>query len=141
MAGQGSGASVTANLAAAGLTSEQVAQRHVGGLRNDQEQQATRSVAQILRANVLTRFNAILAGLLAMILIVGPVQDALFGLVLIANSGIGIFQELRAKRTLDRLTVLNAPHARAVRGGTVVDLDVGDVVQDDMLEIRSGDQV
>ena len=52
-----------------------------------------------------------------MILLVGPIQDATFGVVLIANAGIGIFQEVRAKRTLDRLAVLNAPRARVVRDG------------------------
>jgi cation-transporting ATPase E len=90
---------------------------------------------------VLTRFNAILLALLVVILIVGPVQDALFGLILVANSGIGIFQELRAKRTLDRLSVLNAPTARAVRDSETVTVPAGQVVLDDVLELRSGDQV
>jgi len=80
------------------LSSQQVAERREAGLTNDQGKQPTRTVAQILRANVLTRFNAILLALLVVILIVGPFQDALFGLILVANSGIGIVQELRAKR-------------------------------------------
>ncbi len=75
------------------------------------------------------------------ILIVGPFQDALFGLILVANSGIGIVQELRAKRTLDQLSVLNAPTARAVRGGSMATVPAGQVVLDDVLELRSGDQV
>ncbi|HEY3906915.1 MAG TPA: HAD-IC family P-type ATPase [Streptosporangiaceae bacterium] len=118
-----------------------MAQRREAGLTNDQGKQPTRTVAQILRANVLTRFNAILLALLVVILIVGPVQDALFGLILVANSGIGIFQELRAKRTLDRLSVLNAPTARAVRDSETVTVPAGQVVLDDVLELRSGDQV
>ena len=69
----------------------------------------SRSVAQILRANILTRFNLILGGLLAVILAVGEPQDAVFGIVLVANALIGIGQELRAKLTLDRLAVLSAP--------------------------------
>src|SRR6185312_7050598 len=87
--------------ATTGLSSDQVAERREVGLTNDQGKQPTRTVAQILRANVLTRFNAILLALLVVIIIVGPLQDALFGLILVANSGIGIIQELRAKRTLD----------------------------------------
>src|SRR5215472_11895506 len=110
--------------ATVGLTSQEVAQRHADG-----------------RGNELTRFNAILLGLFVIILIVGPVQDGLFGLVLVANSGIGILQELRAKRTLDRLSVLNAPSARAVRDGEVAVIPAGQVVLDDVLELRQGDQL
>jgi cation-transporting ATPase E len=127
--------------AAAGLTSDEVALRHADGRGNEQGRQPTRTVAQILRANVLTRFNAILLGLFVIILIVGPVQDGLFGLVLLANSGIGILQELRAKRTLDRLSVLNAPSARAVRDGAVTVIPAGQVVLDDVLELQQGDQL
>ena len=79
-----------------------------------------------MRANVFTRFNAILGAMLAIILVVGPLQDALFGIVLIANAGIGIVQELRAKRTLDRLTLLTAPKARVVRDGDLHEVAVGD---------------
>src|SRR5215472_9597487 len=127
--------------ATVGLTSQEVAQRHADGRGNEQGRQPTRTVAQILRANVLTRFNAILLGLFVIILIVGPVQDGLFGLVLVANSGIGILQELRAKRTLDRLSVLNAPSARAVRDAEVAVIPAGQVVLDDVLELQQGDQL
>src|SRR5262245_32761580 len=74
-------------------------------------ERTSRTVSEIVRANVFTRFNAILGTMLAVILVVGPIQDALFGLVLVANAFIGIFQEVRAKRTLDQLAVLNAPIA------------------------------
>ena len=126
---------------ATGLTDAEVAERVAAGRTNAVESRTSRTVGEIVRANVFTVFNGLLLTLFVIILTTGRWQNGLFGLVIIANSAIGIFQELRAKRTLDRLAVLNAPHARAVRGGTVVDLDVGDVVQDDMLEIRSGDQV
>ena len=75
------------------------------------------------------------------ILVVGPIQDALFGGVLVANALVGIVQELRAKRTLDRLAVLTAPQARAVREGEVREIPVGEVVLDDVLEVRPGDQI
>ena len=77
-----------------------------------------------MRANVFTRFNALLGAMLVIILVVGPGQDALFGFVLIANAAIGIVQELRAKRTLDRLTLLTAPKARVVRDGDVREVAV-----------------
>ena len=79
--------------------------------------------------------------MLVVIIIVGPIQDATFGLILIANSLIGIVQEVRAKRTLDQLAVLNAPRARVVRDGAAHDVAVEEVVLDDLLELRTGDQV
>ncbi len=101
----------------------------------------TRTVAQIVRANIFTKFNAILGAMLAIILVVGPLQDALFGFVLIANAGIGIVQELRAKRTLDRLTVLSAPKAKVVRDGAALEVAVGDVVLDDVLDVGAGSEI
>ena len=90
---------------------------------------------------MLTRFNAILGTMFVLILVFGAAQDGLFGFVLVANALIGIVQEWRAKRTLDRLAVLSAPHARVVRDGATREIDVADVVLDDLLEIRTGDQV
>ena len=96
----------------AGLSSAQVVERRSRGLTNAGGEHTSRSVAQILHANILTRFNLILGVLLAVILAVGQPQDALFGIVLVTNALIGIGQELRAKRTLDRLAVLSAPRVR-----------------------------
>lgn len=125
----------------AGLTADEVGDRLRLGLTNDAPAAPTRTITQIVLANVCTRFNAVLGGLLAVILVVGDVRDALFGLVLVANSAIGIIQELRAKRTLDRLVLLTAPRARVVRGDAVHDLQAPEVVLDDVLELRAGDQV
>src|SRR5215216_4138609 len=86
-----------------GLSAAEVAERVARGLVNDVPSAPTRTIGQILRANLLTRFNLLLGSLLAVILVVGPLQDALFGLVIVANTVVGIVQELRAKRTLDRL--------------------------------------
>jgi len=124
-----------------GLTEGEVAERERLGQVNAFDERTSRSVTEILRANVLTRFNAILGSMLVVILVVGPIQDALFGFVAVINSLIGIIQELRAKRTLDRLAVLSAPHARVVRQGGAHDVAVGAVVLDDLVELRTGDQV
>jgi cation-transporting P-type ATPase E len=91
-----------------GLSSAQVGERRSRGLTNAGGERTSRSVPAILRANVFTRFNLILGVLLAVVLVRGEPQDALFGIVLVSNALIGIGQELRAKRTLDRLAVLSA---------------------------------
>jgi len=75
------------------------------------------------------------------VLATGQWQNGLFAVVVVANSAIGIVQELRAKRTLDRLAVLTTPHATAVRDGTEIEIDVAKVVLDDLLLLRAGDQV
>ena len=124
-----------------GLTRAEVEERVRRGETNGGAQPSSRSLAQILRANVLTRFNAILGALLVAILAAGEIQDAIFGLVLISNAAIGIAQELRAKRTLDRLAVLSAPRAKVVREGEEVEIAVEDVVRDDLLVLAAGDQV
>ena len=102
-----------------GLNTAQVGERRARGLTNAGGETTSRSVGHILRANILTRFNLILGVLLAVILAFGQPQDALFGIVLVTNALIGIGQELRAKRTLDRLAVLSAPRVRVIRDGGV----------------------
>src|SRR5713101_7049948 len=125
----------------AGLSSAEVAERHSRGLANTGAERTSRSVTEILRANILTRFNFILGALLAVILAIGEPQDALFGLVLVANALIGIAQELRAKRTLDRLAVLSAPGVRVIRDGAPRDIAVDEVVAGDLVDLRAGDQL
>jgi len=125
----------------AGLTDAEVNRRVEQGLTNASRDRPSRSVAEILRANLLTRFNFILGALLVVILVVGQLQDALFGIVLVANALIGIVQELRAKRTLDRLAVLSAPRVRVMRNNAVAEVGVEELVRDDLVMLRSGDQV
>jgi cation-transporting P-type ATPase E len=124
-----------------GLTSAEVAERRSQGLTNAGGEQTSRSVAEILRGNILTRFNLLLGVLLAVILVFGQPQDGLFGIVLVANALIGIVQELRAKRTLDRLAVLSAPRVRVVRDGARSDVATDDLVADDLVDLRAGDQL
>jgi len=124
-----------------GLTAAEVADRRGRGLGNEEVASTSRPLSQIIRTNVFTRFNAILATLLAVIIVVGPFQDGLFGVVLVLNTTIGILQEVRAKRTLDRLALLSAPVAHVRRDAAVVDLGAAELVVDDVLELRMGDQV
>jgi len=126
---------------ARGLSASEVALRVERGDVNRVPPPNTRTVEQIVRANVFTRFNALLGAMLVLILIVGPLQDALFGVVLVANTLIGIVQELRAKRTLDRLTLLTAPTATVVRDGEAARVAPAAIVRDDVLGLEPGDQV
>lgn len=124
-----------------GLTEAEVGERVAQGLTNDAGDHTSRTYGEIVRANVFTRFNAILGAMLVIVLAVGSFQDALFGIILVVNSAIGIVQEVRAKRTLDRLAVLAAPLARVVRDGTSRECTVEEVVLDDIVDLRTGDQV
>jgi cation-transporting ATPase E len=124
-----------------GLDAAAVRERVARGLTNFSEERTSRTFTEILRANIFTRFNAILGTMLVVIVAVGPFQDGLFGIVLVTNALIGIVQELRAKRALDRLAVINAPRVRVVREGEVREIPVGEIVLDDMIELRAGDQI
>ncbi|MEY2570919.1 MAG: cation-transporting P-type ATPase, partial [Acidimicrobiaceae bacterium] len=124
-----------------GLTSAEVAQRQAAGQVNVSATPTSRTIGAIVRANVFTRFNAILGGLLVVILVIGPLNDALFGVVLVANAAIGIVQEVRAKRALDALALVHAPRATVWRDGAPIETPVEDVVLDDVLEVVSGDQI
>jgi cation-transporting ATPase E len=124
-----------------GLSAAEVAERVAEGRTNAVEQRTSRTTLEIVRANIFTVFNGLLATLFALTLATGRWQNALFGGVIVANAAIGIVQELRAKRTLDRLAVLNAVTARVVRDGEVVEVALGEVVEDDLVELRAGDQV
>jgi cation-transporting ATPase E len=124
-----------------GLTTAEVAARVADGLTNSVEVRTSRTLAEIVRANVFTFFNGLLLVLFLLTLATGRWQNGLFGLVIVANAAIGIIQEVRAKRILDRLAVLNAPRARVMRDGTSSEIEVGSVVKDDLIELRAGDQI
>ncbi|NBP83812.1 MAG: HAD family hydrolase [Mycobacteriaceae bacterium] len=126
---------------AAGLSDAEVAARVADGKTNDVPTRASRSVADIVRANVFTRINAILGVLFAIVLATGSLINGLFGLLIIANSGIGIIQELRAKKTLDNLAIIGQARPSVRRQSGTVDLAPNEVVLDDVIEIGPGDQI
>ena len=101
----------------------------------------SRSYKSIVRENTLTLFNLILGVALVAILIAGRPADALFAFVLVGNAGIGIIQEIRAKRALDAAALLVAPRARVIRDGAEREVGVDDVVKGDLIALRVGDQV
>jgi cation-transporting ATPase E len=126
---------------AAGLTDAEVAQRVAEGKTNDVPTRAARSVSDIVRANVFTRINAILGVLLVIVLCTGSVINGLFGLLIIANSAIGIIQELRAKQTLDKLAIVGQAKPLVRRQSGTTALLPSEVVLDDIIEIGPGDQI
>jgi cation-transporting ATPase E len=132
---------MTVTLPVQGLSQAEVRERVLAGQVNTAPPAPGRTIGQILRANVLTRFNAILGALFVLVMIVGPPQDALFGALLAINTGIGVTHEVRAKRALDKLAILTAARARVLRDGAVNEIAQEQVVLDDVLDLRRGDQV
>ena len=124
-----------------GLSAAQVAERVSAGRTNEYRERTSRSAAQILRANVFTIFNGILGAALVLVLALGHWADALFGFVLLLNTATGTLAEIRAKRALDRLSVLETPRAVVVRDGTETEVAVGEVVLDDVVRLAAGQQV
>ena len=124
-----------------GLTAAEVADRQAKGQTNDVPNPTSRTYGQIIRANIFTRFNALLGVLLVAIIAVREYKDALFGVVLVLNALIGIIQETRAKQTLDKLSLLSAPTATVRRDGRSVALPIAEVVLDDIIELAPGDQI
>jgi cation-transporting ATPase E len=125
-----------------GLTTAQVKQRVAEGAVNVVPEGPSRTTREIIRANVVTRFNVLLTAMLLVILIaVREPADALFGIVMVTNAAIGIIQELRAKATLDRLSVLTTPRVTVIRDGKRNEIQVSAVVIDDLVEVKTGDQL
>ncbi|MFF7815996.1 HAD-IC family P-type ATPase [Streptomyces sp. NPDC007945] len=125
----------------AGLTSAEVAERVARGEVNDVPVRSSRSTTDIVRANVFTRFNAIIGVLWVIMLVVAPIQDSLFGFVIVANTAIGIVQELRAKRTLDGLAVIGEAKPTVRRDGRAAGISTSEIVLGDLIELGPGDKV
>lgn len=124
-----------------GLTKKQVAERIAAGRINRVHDRTSRSIGDIVRANIFTRFNLLLGILTVIVLVVGSPTDALFGLVIILNSAIGVVQEIRAKQTLDKLAFVTTPMADVQRDGKTKRIAAADIVLDDIIHINSGDEV
>lgn len=124
-----------------GLSSSEVAERVEAGQSNLVKDSTSRSLAEIIRSNVFTLFNGIILAAMVLVLITGSWRDAVFGFVIIINTGIGIVTELKAKRTLDRLSILVASDFLVRRDGRDVEVPHNEIVLGDVMWIRSGEQV
>ncbi|OEJ26338.1 magnesium-transporting ATPase [Streptomyces agglomeratus] len=123
-----------------GLTTAEVAERVARGEVNDVPVRSSRSAVEIVRSNVFTRFNAIIGVLWAIMLFVAPIQDSLFGFVIVANTAIGIVQELRAKKTLDSLAVIGEAKPKVRRDGVSAEVSTAEIVLGDLVELGPGDK-
>ena len=124
-----------------GLTSAEVEERRAEGRTNAAPPSPVRSLGEIVRANVFTPVNAIMLSLFVLILVARSPRDALFVGVVLSNSIIGIVQEVRAKRALEQLAILNAPKAAVVRDGETQEIAAEEIVADDIIDISSGSQI
>ncbi len=124
-----------------GLTTAEVAERVARGEVNDVPVRSSRSLTEIVRANVFTRFNLIIGVLWVIMLFVAPIQDSLFGFVIVANTGIGIIQEWRAKKTLDSLAVIGEAKPTVRRDGVAAEISTHEIVLGDVIELGPGDKV
>ena len=124
-----------------GLSSAEVAARVAAGQVNVTPRTGGRTTWDIVRTNVFTYFNLILSVLFIAMVAFGSWKDALFGIIVVVNTVIGIVQELRAKVALDRLTILTAPAVKVVRDGATREIPMASVVLDDVVEISAGDQI
>jgi cation-transporting ATPase E len=124
-----------------GLTGAEVSRRVAQGLTNTVTRGTGRSVGQIVRANVFTRVNAILGVMCVIVLSTGSWINAAFGLLIIANSAVGVVQELRAKRTLANLRIVGETRPTVLRDGERITVHQSEVVVDDLIVLRSGDEI
>ncbi len=124
-----------------GLTQVEVAERIARGQTNVAPNAHSRSLSDIVRANTFTWFNGLIGTLWVMMLLVAPIQDSLFGFVIVANTGIGIIQEWRASRTLAKLAVIGEAKPVVRRDGIDVEVSPPEVVIDDVIVLRTGDQL
>lgn len=124
-----------------GLTSQQVQEHRLHGWTNRAVESASKTTKEIIHENVFTYFNLIFAVLAVLLCIAGSFRDLTFLPVIIANTLIGIIQEVRAKQVLDKLSMLNAPRSAVVRDGKKKIVDSEELVLDDIVIFKAGSQV
>ncbi|WP_460496021.1 HAD-IC family P-type ATPase [Glycomyces tarimensis] len=124
-----------------GLTPAEVAERVEAGAVNQAKRHTSRPLSAILRANFFTPINALIGVLAVIAIAVSDLSQALFAGVIIMNILIGTVQELRAKRTLDKLSLVNQSNARVIRGGETVEIDPAEIVRDDLITVAPGDRI
>lgn len=124
-----------------GLSAEQVKRRFAQGENNYKVESSTLSVSEIVRSNVCTYFNLVFAVIAVLLAIVGAWSDMLFLPIIVANTCIGIIQEIHSKKVLDKLSILNAPHAVVIRDGKRQEIPADQLVLDDIVEFSAGSQI
>lgn len=129
------------NTTLTGLTTEEVTELREKGLYNRQPESRTKTVGQIVRDNTLTLFNLLNIVLAVMVIAVGSYKNALFINIVVINTIIGIIQEIKAKRTIDKLSLISQPHAKVVRNGREEAITVEEIVLGDLIILSAGKQI
>lgn len=124
-----------------GLTTREVEERRARGEGETGAQGVTKSTGAILRENICTLFNALNFAIAILLFLVGAYSNMLFIAIIILNIVIGIVQELKAKKLVDELTILNQPHATVLRDGCEIDVETREIVKDDVIVLESGRQI
>lgn len=124
-----------------GLSSVQVENRRQAGLDNREVKAPSKSVKQIIASNLFTYFNLIFVVIAVLLILVKSYRDLTFLPIIIANTLIGIFQELRAKQVLDNLNVMNMPRVRTLRDGEETEIAIDELVKDDIVRLSAGNQI
>ena len=124
-----------------GLTKEQVQRQIELDLVNHNADVPTKSIKRIIIDNTLTLFNVINIILGIAVFLVGSYKNLLFLGVMFCNIAIGIFQEIRAKRTIDKLSIISSVKVKVIRNGKIQEIGVNDIVLDDILELSNGNQI
>ena len=124
-----------------GLTAQQVAQRMEKGRWNKKAESATKTTKEIIKSNVFTYFNLIFLVIALLLIGVGAFRDLTFLPIIIANTLIGIVQEIRSKKVLDDLSILNSPKTRVIRDGSKKEIPADELVLDDIVELSAGGQI
>ena len=124
-----------------GLNEEEVLERIDTGLINEADIKTDKSVKEIVVSNVFTYFNFIFIILAILITIAGSFRNLTFMVAVICNTAIGIFQELRAKKTLDEMNLLNMPSVSVIRNEKLEEISINKLVKDDVILLKSGDQI
>ncbi len=124
-----------------GLNDEQVNERLVKGYVNIKNNKTTKPVHKIIFTNIFTFFNILMIGIAAWLISVGAIKDLFFMVIVTLNVVIGIVQEIRAKITIDKLSILSAPTCKVLRNGSMQEIGVEDIVIDDIVILESGKQI
>ncbi len=124
-----------------GLTDEEVRQRVEEGLTNRADISTDKTTKEIVISNVFTYFNLIFLVITILLIMVGSFRNLTFLPIIIGNTVIGIVQEIRAKKTLEKMSLLNAPHADVIRNGSVKQISTDELVKDDVILLTAGKQI
>ena len=124
-----------------GLTKEEVLKKRENGEENKLQKAPSKTLGQILKSNFLTMFNALNLILAVAVIIAGSPKNAIFAVVIITNSLIGVFQELKAKKIIEKLSVISKANCVAIRDGEKVNIGIEDIVKDDVIFLKAGDQI